>query len=78
MLELNSCIQNDIALIMRDHEFYILGVIIISHATRQVSFSFFQILILLHLLWHVSSIYMVSSVGPPQFSHLLQQGPTLI
>lgn len=44
----------------------------------QVSSSLFQIFILLHLLWHRPSIYMVSSVEPPQFSHLSQQGSTLI
>lgn len=80
MLELDSCILNDIELIMCDHEFYILGVIIKSNATSEgkylpVSSSIF---ILLHLLWHRPSIYMVSSVEPPQFSHLSQQGSTLI
>lgn len=52
MLELDSCILNDIELIMCDHEFYILGVIIKSNATSEgkylpVSSSIF---ILLHLL----------------------------
>lgn len=35
MLELDSCILNDIELIMCDHEFYILGVIIKSNATSE-------------------------------------------
>ena len=80
MLELDSCILNDIAFIMHDHEFYILGGYhqIQCNKWGQVSSSLFQIFILLHLLWHRPSIYMVSSVEPPQFSHLSQQGSTLI